>query len=310
VQVTTETGDRDGVQDAAADDGSKSFNRAAQDVGNIVALEHVNVRIPDQRIATLFYIAGLGFTRDPYMMIDDSNMWVNMGQEQFHMPTGDPDVLRGHCGLVVPDLDSLVHRLLAVKPKLEGTGLPARWKTNVAPPRRGATPSALRPAPAVQEHLAGHGLRGIHRPARNGRRHRPLLPEIMGAPACVTAEPEGKAAHVRVGGRQELIFRETTSPSGLRRPPHRRLRHRLLRAHKKLKSGPPQRESNDVQYRFEVIIDPDSGEQIFEIEHEVRSFTHPMYLRPMVNRNAAQRGTYQGAATPSCQGWSSPARRG
>jgi hypothetical protein len=53
-------------------------------------------------------------------------------------------------------------------------------------------------------------------------------------------------------------------------------------------------ESNEVQYRFEVIIDPDSGEQIFEIEHEVRSFTHPMYMRPMMNRNATQRqATYQ-----------------
>jgi hypothetical protein len=30
------------------------------------------------------------------------------------------------------------------------------------------------------------------------------------------------------------------------------------------------------------------------IEHEVRSYTHPMFLRPLVNRNPAQRqATYQ-----------------
>ena len=48
-------------------------------------------------------------------------------------------------------------------------------------------------------------------------------------------------------------------------------------------------ESNDYQYRFVTIADPDSGKPLFEIEHEVRSFTHPMYMRPMVNRNPAQR---------------------
>jgi hypothetical protein len=41
-------------------------------------------------------------------------------------------------------------------------------------------------------------------------------------------------------------------------------------------------------------VDPESGRRLFEIEHEVRSATHPMYMRPLVNRNAAQRQpTYQ-----------------
>ena len=41
-------------------------------------------------------------------------------------------------------------------------------------------------------------------------------------------------------------------------------------------------------------MDPDSGKLLYEIEHEVRSFTHPMYARPLVNRNPAQRQpTYQ-----------------
>ena len=38
----------------------QSFDRAAEDLGNSIHLEHVNVAIPDQRIASLFYGAGLG----------------------------------------------------------------------------------------------------------------------------------------------------------------------------------------------------------------------------------------------------------
>ena len=45
-------------------------------------------QVPDQRLATLFYVAGLGLTRDPYLMVSDSNMWVNVGRSQFHLPSG------------------------------------------------------------------------------------------------------------------------------------------------------------------------------------------------------------------------------
>ena len=36
-----------------------------EDVGNIVSLEHINVQVPDQQAAILFYVVGMGFTRDP-----------------------------------------------------------------------------------------------------------------------------------------------------------------------------------------------------------------------------------------------------
>src|SRR5690349_6196463 len=94
---------------------------AAEDVGNIVSLEHVNVRIDDQSLATLFYIVGLGFTRDPYMNVGLTNMWINIGDQQFHLPTGQPQVLRGHTGLVVPDIAGLKERLAGVEAQLAGT---------------------------------------------------------------------------------------------------------------------------------------------------------------------------------------------
>ncbi len=47
-------------------------------------------------------------------------------------------------------------------------------------------------------------------------------------------------------------------------------------------------ESNQYQYRFVDITDLESGKPLFQIEHEVRCMTHPLYARPLVNRNPAQ----------------------
>mgnify|MGYP001606736080 CR=1 FL=1 len=89
------------------DQHAPQFDRAAEDLGNIVSLEHVNTRIPDQRLSTLFHVTGLGFTRDPYLMTSTDNMWINIGRSQFHLPTGAPQAVRGRVGLVVPDLAAL-----------------------------------------------------------------------------------------------------------------------------------------------------------------------------------------------------------
>ena len=89
----------------------QTFDRTAEDIGNSIHLEHVNVRVPDQRLATLFYVAGLGLTRDPSMMVGDGNMWVNAGRSQFHLPTGKAQVLRGHTGIVIAGRAALLDRL-------------------------------------------------------------------------------------------------------------------------------------------------------------------------------------------------------
>jgi hypothetical protein len=47
------------------------------------------------------------------------------------------------------------------------------------------------------------------------------------------------------------------------------------------------REDNQYQYRFCDIVDLSGGKPLFTVEHEVRSATHPMFMRPMVNRNPA-----------------------
>src|SRR5437868_15279399 len=109
----------------------------------------------------------------------------------------------------------------------------------------------------------------------------------------IPAEPnkgDGTLARVKVGKDQYLQFRETDSPQ----PdydghhvqiyitnfsaPHRRLGERKLVS----------QEDNQYQYRFRDIVDPADGRHLFTVEHEVRSFTHPMFMRPLINRNPFQ----------------------
>ena len=98
-----------------------NFDRQKEDVGNVQLLEHVNVTVPDQSLAALFYVTGLGFTRDPYIDFGNLNMWVNLGDQQFHLPTSSAQVLRGEIGVIVQDLEALDKRLKFAAKGLSGT---------------------------------------------------------------------------------------------------------------------------------------------------------------------------------------------
>jgi hypothetical protein len=269
----------------------RTFDRAAEDLGNSIHLEHVNVQIPDQRLATLFYAAGLGLTRDPAMMVGDDNMWINVGRSQFHLPTGNPQVLRGHTGIVIAGRAALLERLAAVRARLKGTRFDfsehndhvkatCPWGNLVRcyepdPARFGPITLGI---PYVEFDVPVGTADGI---AEFYRR-------MLEAPARVERErTDGAVARVMVGRDQHLLFRETDRPlpefdhhhvqiyivnfSG----PYRALRERNLIS----------QEDNRYQYRFRDIVDLDSGRHLFTVEHEVRSVTHPMYLRPLINRN-------------------------
>src|ERR1700751_236610 len=99
----------------------RPYDRSIEDLGNIVALEHVNVTVPDQKIATIFYVTGLGLTRDRFLMTGTMNMWINIGRSQFHLPGGEPQVLRGHVGIVIPNREAVVQRLAKARRHLERT---------------------------------------------------------------------------------------------------------------------------------------------------------------------------------------------
>jgi hypothetical protein len=46
--------------------------------------------------------------------------------------------------------------------------------------------------------------------------------------------------------------------------------------------------AKQYEYRFKDVIDLDTREVLFIVEHEVRSQTHPLCGRALVNRNPAQ----------------------
>ncbi|HEU5275777.1 MAG TPA: hypothetical protein VFU97_19105 [Xanthobacteraceae bacterium] len=271
----------------------KKFDRSTADIGNIVNLGHLNVNITDQRLATHYYISGLGLTRDPFLNTGVRIMWVNVGMSQFHLPTGEPNILRGTTGLVIPDRAALLERLTEVKKALEGTKFSFR-ETNdgvetVCP--WGNRIAVHEPDPARFGRVA-LGMAYIAFDVRPGtaRRIARFYREIMGAPAEVLENGKGPQAKVEVGDHQYFYFRETEAPE----IPYDRHHAQIYIAnfsgpHKKLgELGLITREFDDYEYRFQDIVDLDTREVLFTVEHETRSQTHPMFGRPLVNRNPAQ----------------------
>jgi len=272
---------------------AQHYDRGAEDLGNVVMLEHVNLQIPDQAKGTLFYIQGLGLTRDPYMNTGLANMWINVGKSQFHLPTGEPWVLRGAIGLVTPDRDALLKRLDNVKKPLAGTkfkvapnndfvAVTCPWGNtfNMHSPdvdRFGAINLGM---PYLEFDVPAGRANGIAR----------FYAEIFGAQTRLEGNGAGRVAHVGVGYHQELRFRETRKAQKPYDGHH-------IQVYVQDFSGPYEElvtrellteESNAYQYRFENIVDLDTNETLFEIEHEIRSMTHPLFARPLVNRNPAQ----------------------
>src|SRR6185295_14340833 len=89
----------------AHDRNKVEYDRTAEDVGNIVHLEHFNCCIDDQRLAVLFYVVGLGGTRDPYIFTGFENIWLNFGRTQVHMPSRavPPKAERLRCHAPAPE---------------------------------------------------------------------------------------------------------------------------------------------------------------------------------------------------------------
>ena len=268
------------------------YDRKTQDVGNIIGMEHVNVTVPDQELALRFYISGLGLTRDPYMMVGPENMWVNVGEQQFHLPTRDPQVLTGCIGLVVSDLGALQRRLTRLEDKLSGTAF--GWKARkdyveVTCPW-GNQIRCHAPGPEFGDISLGMPYVEVLVKPRTARGIADFYRTVMNAPATVVKDKQGTMAQVGMGRSQVLRFRETDRSLPEYDGHHIAVYvadfsspHAFLKRHKLITE-----ESNDYQYRFQAIVNPKTGKPLCELEHEVRSLYHPMYGRELVNRNSAQ----------------------
>lgn len=271
---------------------SNQYDRTVEDLGNVVGLEHVNTRVPCQQLATLFYVSGLGLTRDPYLMTGVNNMWINVGKSQFHLPTGNPQVVRGHTGMVIPDRLALLQRLETVREPLAKTKFSvAAHSDHVAVTCPwGNRMRVFEPGPKFGCMMLGIPYVEFEVPKGTAIGIARFYKTIIDTPASVVEEGGSRAAVCLVGADQCLVYRETDGAhpefdghhvaiyiadfSG----PYRKLGERGLIS----------QEDDQHQYRFKDITCADTGKVLFTIEHEVRSLRHPLYGRPFVNRNPAQ----------------------
>lgn len=265
---------------------------ADEDVGNIIFLEHINVQVPDQLLATQFYIVGMGFTRDPYVNVGLGNMWANVGEQQFHLPTRPPQTIQGHIGIVLPDLDELKKRLASVEEGLRGT----QFSWSVAADHIAVTcpwgnrfqcyPASARfgdmslGMPYVEFLVAPGRAAGIVR----------FYDQVLRAPGTTESRKDGTVGEVRIGRNQSLFFRETEEPLKLYDGHHIAIYvGNFSGPYSYLKNrGLISEEVRNHQFRFQDIVDPENGQSVFLLEHEVRSLHHPMFHRFFVNRDPVQ----------------------
>ena len=265
---------------------SDTFDRAAENVGNILMMEHVNLTVPDQEMAALFYVTGLGFTRDPYMDFGTFNMWINVGEQQFHLPKSDAQHFRGHIDITVPRLDELKARLERLGKPLKGTefgweiyddhiGVTCPWGNSLR---------CYAPHPDIGMELGIHNLE-MQIPEGTSD----AIAEFYLAVFATQATANNGTARIPVGRNQTMHFVETDAAIADYDRHHVAIYvadfsapHQWLVDRDRITE-----ESDQHQYRFQALTDG-TDTALVELEHEVRSLHHPMYARNLVNRNAGQ----------------------
>jgi len=258
------------------------------ELGAITQMEHVNYAVPDHGQAILFFIDGLGFTRDPFRRISVANMWINAGREQFHLPIGDPVPFAGEVGLTVPSLRETERNLKRIARRLKGTEFGFETKggvIKVSSPwghmhrvhEQGKMPSRFPQALAYVNFWV---------PVGAAAPIAAFYDKMLDAPTKVTGSGKRKTATVNVGAHQHFNFVEKASYKPVDHPNHvavyitryQEIHDRFKK--KKLLSRPDFEE----QFRFVDMANPSSGKVAFSFEHEVRSLYHPDYLKPLTNR--------------------------
>jgi hypothetical protein len=198
---------------------------------------------------------------------------------------------------VVPDLDAVMKRCARVQGDLRTTHfafdragdhleLTCPWGNRFcvhAPDARRFGPVALGLAYVEFDVASTASLAGIAA----------FYSRIVEALAGVARDDRGDYAWVSAGLHGRFVFRQVAQPRRFDgyhvqvtlanfSTVHRRLLERSLVT----------QENDQHQYRFQDIVDPDSGEVLHTVEHEVRSMRHPLYGRPLVNRAGLDNRSY------------------
>ncbi len=264
------------------------------EIGGIVHLEHFNHEVVDHDAATVFYIYGLGFTRDPYQRTDITNMGVNIGLEQFHLPrTGqETPPFYGEIGIVHPDLAFVRERLA----RIEGEGRLAGTKFAVL--SDGRDELIVRSPHGITIRLIQSGTLPFHQPIGIARVDIPVAAgkaagiaeffrRVMNAPVEESMLGGEIASIVTYGPFQTVRFRERRMTDyGLYRfhlayyvTRYNEIRNRVI----ELGLANPDDGARQVLF-FPKLFDPTTGEPVLDFVQEIRSLHHPDFMRPYTNR--------------------------
>jgi hypothetical protein len=261
------------------------------EIGGILHLDHVNFQVPEHDLATVFFINGLGLTRDPFRRADETNMGVNVGLQQFHLPRrGVTPPFPGVIGLVVPELTALRARLMRLDRlgKFTGTAYQASFGNDAA---EITSPFGIR----LRLHAAGTvpfmrplGIAYVDVlvPPGAAAAIAAFYCEVFRAIAGVETVDGAPTAIVNAGPYQTLRFIERDLDSydahnfhvSFHVTHYNEVRERIAA------SGYMTGEGRGRVFFFDRIYDPDNGDTVFALVNEVRSVYHPDFMRPLVNR--------------------------
>ena len=114
--------------------------------------------------------------------------------------------------------------------------------------------------------------------------------DVMRAPSLLESEGNLATVRVAIGRNQWIIFRETDQKIFPYDGHHIAIYVANFSSPYNFlnRRGLITEDVRNHQFRFKDIVDPENGEKLFELEHEVRSLRHPLYHRVFINRNPEQ----------------------
>jgi catechol 2,3-dioxygenase-like lactoylglutathione lyase family enzyme len=273
---------------------------------SIVDIGHINVNVPNKETALAFYVAALGLTRDPDAKTGPSNLWINVGDSQFHLPSRRPTQRhRGTVGLVLPGVvssrDAVLQRLRSARDALQGTlfsfdeaeeyvDVQCPWGNRIRlhPPSHQLLGSSTMGMAYIQFDVPAGTLQHI------GAFYSTLIGAAVILGSCQPLFPgdraHGSSVRVLCGEHQALVFRETTLPLPEYDGYHIMLTlsdfpaiYQRLADMQLITRGSVQEE----EYRFTDIVNPADGSVLLRIEHECRSMQHAQWVRLLSNTGTA-----------------------
>ena len=269
---------------------ARKFDRSAEDVGNILRTgTSESDRAGSGHCGAVLRLRPRLHAR-PYVdfgVFNFNNMWVNVGDQQFHLPQGKAQRFRGTIGLVVPDLEQLRWRLDQVGRSLKDTefgwevyddyiGVTCPWGNRCAATRRTTRcRSAFAISTWTYPREPAHGIARFYRdvfatPATDANG----MAEVQMGTNQIAAIRRERQRRRRYDGHHIAIYVANFSAA-----------HDWLEA--RTNSSPKNRTSTSTGFRRSSTRSAATA-ALVELEHEVRSMKHPMWGRRLTNRNSGQ----------------------